>query len=263
MAQNLIIIFILTMIIHMFATLSYSLRLAGIRVNKLAVALSLTGTILLISRTANLIQAPMTAKMIDYARVNPDLPVQEDFRFILIAASIGTALGIFLFPTFVNIWGRVISRLEVTGSVLKMFSSVTLSQLKNTKHYVRRPALRISHIRYLGIPKRFILLNIVVTSIYTAGVLCSLYAAHLEPSLGTSASQASGLINGLATVLLTLFIDPQIGLITDKACHDEKYRKMISKIYYALMISRFLGTLLSQLILIPGAYFITKMVKFL
>lgn len=48
MVQNLIIISVLTMIIHMVETSSYALRLAGVRINKLAVALSLLGITVLV-----------------------------------------------------------------------------------------------------------------------------------------------------------------------------------------------------------------------
>lgn len=261
MVQNLVVIFILTMIIHMVETSSYSLRFAGVKVNKLAVALSLLGITVLVSRTANLIQAPMTAKFIDYSRIDPTFDVLEYLRIILIASSGGTVLGIFLFPTFVNLWGRVISKLEIAGSLPKLISSVTIGQLRNAKYYVQKPSFKISEIRYLGIPKRFMLLNILVTAIYTVGVLSSLYAAYLVPELGTAASHSSGLINGIATILLTIFIDPQVGLITDKACNDVLYKEKLGKIYLLLMVTRFFGTLLAQLLLIPGAYFISAAIK--
>lgn len=94
----------LTMIIHTAETLSYSLRYAGVKINKIAVALSLTGIMVLVSRTANLIQAPLTAKFIDFARTDPSFNVLYNLRIILIAASVGTFIAIVLFPTFVNIW---------------------------------------------------------------------------------------------------------------------------------------------------------------
>lgn len=261
MVQNLIIISVLTMIIHMVETSSYALRLAGVRINKLAVALSLLGITVLVSRTANLIQAPMTAKFIDYSKTAVQFDVLEYLRIILLAASLGTLLGILLFPTLVNLWQRVISRFEIAGSLPKLFLSVTVGQLKNTRHYIQRPSFRLSGLRYLGIPKRFILLNVLVTAIYTVGVLSSLYAAHLVPELGTAASQSSGLINGIATILLTIFIDPQVGLITDKACNSELYKEKLGKIYVLLMISRFFGTLLAQFLLVPAAYLISIAVK--
>jgi len=261
MINNLITIFVLTVIIHTAETLSYSLRLAGVRLNKIAVALSLTGMVVLVSRTANIIQAPLTATFVDYAKTNPAFDPLSYLRIILFAASIGTIMAIILFPTFVNLWGRVISKLEVAGSLPKLLSSVTIGQLKNTRYYIRKPSLSLSQFRYLGIPKRFLFLNIIVTAIYTVGVLSSLYAAHLVPELSTTASQSSGLINGIATILLTIFIDPQIGLITDRAINNEKYRDKLGKIYVLLMVSRFMGTLAAQLFILPAAYFIAYAIK--
>ncbi|MNO16539.1 hypothetical protein D3C76_62200 [compost metagenome] len=256
MITNLIIVFVLTMVIHTAETLSYSIRYAGVKLNKIAVALSLTGIIVLVSRTANLIQAPITANFIDYAKVYPDFDVLGAMRFILLAASIGTVAAILLFPTFVNIFGRVIAKFEVSGSLPKLIGSVTIGQLKNSRHYFKKPSFNLKQFRYLGISKRFIVLNILVTAIYTVGVLSSLYAAHLLPHLSTTASQASGLINGIATILLTIFIDPQLGLITDQAIHHEQSKPLLGKIYVLLMISRFFGTLLAQAIIVPSAYFI-------
>lgn len=261
MLTNLIVVFVLTLIIHTAETLSYSIRFAGVRLNKIAVALSLTGIVVLVSRTANMIQAPLTAKFIDYARINPQFEVISYMRIILLAASAGTLLAILLFPTFELLSGRIIKKLELAGSLPKMVTSVTIQQVKNTKHYVRKPFFRIQQFRYLGIPKRFLLLQVLVTAFYTVGVMASLYAAHLLPELSTTASQASGLINGIATVILALFIDPQLGLITDRATKDEQSKNRLGKIYILLMGSRFIGTLLAQLVIVPAAYFIGFMIR--
>lgn len=263
MLNYFIVIFVLTMIIHTSETLSYSLRYAGVKINKIAVALSLTGIVVLISRTANLIQAPLTGNIVDYGIADSSFNVLGNFRVLLLSATIGTLLAILLFPTFVNIWGRVISRLELAGSLPNLISSVTIAQLKNTKYYVKKPTINLSQYRYLGISKRFIVLNILVTAIYTVGVLSSLYAAYLVPELRLTASQSSGLINGIATILLTIFIDPQIGLITDKAMNNEIYRDQLGKIYNVLMLSRLLGTLLAQALLLPASMLIATVIKFM
>ncbi|MBP1960982.1 hypothetical protein J2Z65_000176 [Paenibacillus aceris] len=263
MTNTLILVFFLTMIIHTAETLSYSIRFAGVQVNKLAVALSLVGIVVLVSRTANLIQAPMTAKFVDFAKVEPTFDLERYFRICLFASSIGTLIAIALFPSFINLSVRVIARLEVAGSIPKLISSVTVSQLKNTKKYLKKPKFKLSQFRYLGVSKRFLVINILVTAFYSVGVLSSLYAAHLLPKYATTASQASGLINGIATILLTIFIDPQLGLITDKALQDESQRRQLGKIYALLMTSRFLGTLLAQVFLIPSAHFIGWIVKWI
>ncbi|CAM3343326.1 MULTISPECIES: lipid II flippase Amj family protein [Paenibacillus] len=263
MIETLIVVFVLTMVIHTAETLSYSIRYAGVKLNKIAVALSLTGIVLLVSRTSNLIQAPLTAKFVDYAKEHTSFDVLSYFRVILLAASIGTIAAIALFPTFVNLFGRIINKLEVAGSIPKLISSVTVGQLKNTRHYIKKPNLSLSQFRYLGVPNRFIVLHVVVTAFYTVGVLSSLYAAHLVPALSTTASQASGLINGMATIILTIFIDPQLGLITDKATRDEEAKNQLGKVYTMLMVSRFFGTMLAQLVIVPAAYLISVIVGWL
>ncbi|XID94826.1 lipid II flippase Amj family protein [Paenibacillaceae bacterium WGS1546] len=263
MEQQLIVAFAMTVIIHAAETLSYSIRLAGVRLNKIAVALSLTGIVVLVSRTANLIQAPLTAKFVDFAKRDVSFELLRHLRIILLASSVGTLIAIVLFPTFVGLFGRVIARLEIAGSLPRLLSGVSLAQLRNTKRYFRFPKLRISQYRYLGISKKFILLQLIVTSFYTVGVISSLYAAHLFPEFSTTASQASGIINGIATVLLTVFIDPQLGLITDKALNDAGHRHQLGKIYVLMMTTRFFGTMLAQLILIPAAYLIGVVVKWI
>lgn len=261
MTERLIAVCLLTLIIHTAETLSYSIRFAGVKLNKIAIALSLTGIIVLVSRTANMVQAPLTAKFVDYAKVNADFPLLNYLRIVMLASSLGTLIAIGVFPTFVALFGRIISRLEIEGSLPKVLTSVTISQLKNTRKYFRRPRIRLESLRYLGIPKRFIVMNIFVTAFYTVGVLSSLYAARLQPDFSTTASQASGLINGLATIMLTIFIDPQLGIITHKATENPLYRDQLGKIYVLLMGSRFLGTLLGQLVLVPAAILISWLVQ--
>ena len=265
MTSNLIIVCLLTMVINTAETLSYSVRYAGVRLNKIAIALSLTGIIVLVSRTANMIQAPLTAKFVDVANKaaagGGSFPLLNYLQIIMLAASLGTLIAIGLFPTFVGLFGRIISKLEIEGSLPKVLSSVTIGQLKNTRKYIRKPRVGLVNFRYLGIPKRFIIMNIFVTGFYTVGVLSSLYAAHLLPQFSTTASQASGLINGIATIMLTVFIDPQLGIITHKATENVDYRDQLGKIYVLLMGSRFLGTLLGQLVLIPAAHLISWIVQ--
>ncbi|NQX43699.1 DUF2837 family protein [Paenibacillus tritici] len=263
MTNSLIVVCLLTLVIHTAETLSYSVRFAGVKLNKIAIALSLTGIIVLVSRTANMIQGPLTAKFVDIAKIDNSFPLLNYLRIIMLASSLGTLIAIALFPTFVGLFGRIISKLEVEGSIPKLLTSVTVGQLKNTRKYIRRPKVRLRSFRYLGIPKRFIVMNIFVTAFYTVGVLSSMYAAKLLPEFSTTASQASGLINGVATILLTVFIDPQLGIITHKATENVEYRDQLGKIYVLLMGSRFLGSLLGQALLVPGAHIITGLVKLL
>jgi hypothetical protein len=264
------IVCLFTLIIHASETLSYAVRLAGIRTGLLAVSLSLTGMIVLVSRTSNLIQAPMAGGIIDTTAGEPITHellahVEAQFRIILGAASAGTLLAIVLFPTFVFLSARLISRLEITGSVPQMLKhTVTVSNLKRVKKHIRVPRWEmLSRLRVGGIPKRLLLMNVLVTAIYTVGVLASLYTALLLPEKHTAATMSSGMINGLATIIFTLFVDPRVAIVTDRAISGQKPKESMNKMFGLLMLSRFAGTLLAQLFLLPAAYWLKWMLPLL
>ncbi len=83
----------------------------------------------------------------------------------------------------------------------------------------------------------------------------------LNPDYATNASTASGLVNGFATILLTVLLDPRIALLTERALQSESGAESMSKMYGWLMISRLLGTLLAQLLFVPGAYWILWIIE--
>ncbi|WP_168122715.1 DUF2837 family protein [Paenibacillus sp. HB172176] len=252
-----------TFIIHLSETLTYSLRLAGVRMGKLAVSLSLTGIILLVSRTANMAQAPLTGNIIDYAKLHASFELVDPFRIIIGAASLGTLAAILLLPSASRAATRVIANLEASGSIPSMLRSfASVKRIRNARLHLRIPRLAmLSRLRVGGIPKRLILLNTTVTALYTIGVLAALLAASLTTEWSTTASQSSGLINGMATILFALLIDPQIGLLTDRVMKGERKLGALQKTFGLLMLSRLLGTILAQALLVPASHFILLIIS--
>ncbi|UVI29226.1 lipid II flippase Amj family protein [Paenibacillus spongiae] len=258
MIEQVMLVSLFTFVIHLAETLTYSLRSAGVRLGKLAVALSLSGIILLISRTANMVQAPLTGKIIDFAKHHADYNLIDQLRVIIGAATMGTCAALLLFPSAVLLSSRVISHFEVAGSIPQLVrSSVSTQQLQNVRYHLRFPTFTmLSRLRTGGIPTKLVVLNCLVTAIYTIGVLAALLASTLTMDHSIAASQSSGLINGIATILLTIIIDPRIGLMTDKVLRGEQEIAVLHKIFGMLMISRLLGTVLAQVLLVPAAYWI-------
>lgn len=251
------IAFALTLFIHCMETLSYSIRLAGVRTGKLAVALSLAGIILLISRTANMGLTPLMAVAVDLAKEGEAVDVARTFHWVIMASTAGTLAGMALFPSFIRIFSRLVMHLEAAGTVPKMVSGVTFQQLRHAKAHLRRPRWSmLASLRYHGIPNRLLVMNVVVTGIYTVGVLSAMYAGYLFPDRETTATTSSGLINGIATILLTVFIDPHLALATDRSLREEEERGKLGRIFGMFMVTRAAGTLLAQLLLVPGAYWI-------
>ncbi|QQE74252.1 lipid II flippase Amj family protein [Brevibacillus composti] len=244
-----------TIVIHTAETLSYALRYAGVQTGRLAVALSLTGVIVLVSRTSNMIQAPFTGALIDHASAK-NTEVLPALHLIIGAASLGTLAAILLFPTLVQLSKRLIAHLEITGSLPQLLrTTVSIHRIRQVKHHIRLPRLpSLARFRIKGIPYRLLLLNCIVTGIYTIGVLATQFASLLVPEFKATVMSASGMINGIATIILTIFIDPQVGLLTDRAMNGQSEMGQVRDIYIGLMISRFFGTLLAQLLLVPAAH---------
>ncbi|MGN7469228.1 lipid II flippase Amj family protein [Brevibacillus sp. SAFN-007a] len=251
------LICLLTFIIHTTETLSYAIRFAGVQTGRIAVAMSLVGITLLLSRTSNLIQGPFTGGLMDQAAILHTDPSWQ-LHTIIAASSVGTLAAIVLFPTFVQISKRVISHLELAGSIPQMLrTAVTVDSIRRVRHHVRIPSWQaISRFRIKGIPKRLLLLNCLGTAIYTSSVLSVLYATLLAPDYKATVLMSSGMINGFATIFMTILVDPQVALLTEKAMQGKATQESIRDMYLWLMISRFFGTLLAQLFLVPAAYWV-------
>jgi hypothetical protein len=58
-------------------------------------------------------------------------------------------------------------------------------------------------------------LNVLAIALWTTGVFASLYAGYLNPSLRVTSSTLSAVINGGATIMMVVFIDPQMSVMTD------------------------------------------------
>jgi len=264
MMTSLLIVCLLTVLIHAAETLSYAVRFAGVRMGKLAVALSLTGVIVLVARTANLAQAPLTGKMVDQALKDPGFDLETVLRLIIAASTLGTLIAITLFPSFVRLFSRAVVHLEAAGSIPKLVSSVTVDRLRSARTHFRKPTWSmLRSLRLYGIPKRFLLLNMAVTAIYTIGVLSTLYASYMDPDHLVAISQSSGLINGMATILLTLFIDPQVAIHTDRALADPKEKPKLGRMFGLMMFSRLCGTMLAQAIFWPAAWWVGALARWL
>lgn len=258
--ETLIYIALFIFVIHSIETLAYAVRLSGARVKLIASALSLFNIMVMISRLANMMQQPFTGSLIDTAPNNNALEfVAAQFRFLIGASTVGTIFGILLLPTFIALFSRAIIHLsEEKGSVPSLFKKLFSLQ------YIRRGLTHFSlpKFSYLrdtkikDIPIRLFLVNMIITAIYTIGVLSALYSALLVPERATTAIMASGLINGMATILLVIFVDPKVSVVADDVVNQRGSYQVLKNISLMMVTSRLLGTLLAQLFFIPGAKYI-------
>lgn len=233
-------------------------RLAGVRTKRVATGLTLFNLFATTGRLMALFYQPLIGVLVDHARDLRD-PAQFEWnaRVIMGAATLGAVVGGALTPTATRLLQRGIESFERRGSLLH-----ALSQLGKPSTFVSAlgefavpspTALRYSP---RSLPKAFLWWNVVVMAFWLAGPLSAAEAAVLAPKFAVTAVYLSGLITGVATLTLTLIVDPTAALITDQAAVGTRPEYDVKAMLLYLIISGIVGTLLSQLLLFPAAHVI-------
>ncbi|MTV47894.1 DUF2837 family protein [Heliobacillus mobilis] len=267
---RLTIVFLLTAFIHMFQTFNYSVRLAGVRTRRVSMAYSLFSVLFLLASTANTIQAPLMAKGIEAAssllpNISSNSPdaysvfvesVDTQLRYILLGATVGTICGTLLIPSFTRIFSNSILLLEKAGSVPRLLlATLSFRRFKHLVNNVQLPNLEvIARMREeRTIPTKTLILNIIVTAIFSTGVLSALYAGVLAPEYRQTAGYLAAVINGMATILLATLIDPVTAIYTDEAISGKRSEDEVKSLVMYMAFSRITGTLFAQVLLLPSA----------
>lgn len=231
---------------------------------KIATSFSIFNILVLVSRLSNSFQQPLLAKRIEENIKNGfDAIPAIDFRVVLLTASVATVIGTLLIPTFQRLFSKAIEKFSVERSIPKLLlHSFTKSGIRQFKESIALP--KTQNIQLHKLPPGIIAIvtiNTIGTAIWTVGVLSSLYAGYLIPDLRVTANSLAAVINGVATILMFILVDPYISLLTDDAIDlkisDTLFRKSIT----LFAGSRLSGTVLAQFLLVPAAHLIVMISK--
>lgn len=256
-------ILLLTFVIHLIGTIAYGFRIAGVRSRQIAIAFSLFNVMVLVSRISNSFQGPLLAKRVENTiNAHAVHNLLNEFMLILLAASAATIVGGLLIPT-VQRFGSVavesfrknrsmptlIARLATRRGISAVSSSFALPRWQNIAQLSVRSEF----------PAKIIILNVFATALWTVGVLASIYAGYLEPEFRVTASSLSAVINGVATIMMFILIDPYLAGLTDDVAGGKASGSYYRKFIIWMVLSRLAGTLIAQLLLLPSAHLIAWM----
>ena len=252
-------VLVFTFLIYVVHALGYSVRIVGVRTGRIAVAFSVFNIVALISRLSTTFQAPLLGKTVDNAVKSGNTSyLVFSFRMILFSSTAGVIVGMLLIPTFIRIMSKAVISFSFHRSLPKMimhsFSKSGIEQFKSSLTVPKKANLnKLKNIR--RIPKKIILLNVIATAASTVGSLATqLAASSSEASL--TAMGMSPIVNGISTMLLFMFIDPYVSIMTDDVIRGECSLADFERCVLYLVIGLVAGTLLSQLLLEPAAYVI-------
>lgn len=266
MSAQVTLVFILTFIIHLIGTLSYALRIAGVRTGRIAVSLALFNVLMLVSRTSNTFQGPLLAKHVERNILgDASSNIETELRWLLLAATLATLTGIFLIPTFQRLFTKAIDSFGKHRSIPRLllsgFSRSALREIKNAATFPARENFTGMSLRQA--PRKIMLYQMVATALITVGVFASLYAGYLQPELRVTANNLSPVVNALSTILLFVFIDPYLSLLTDDVVAGRVTETHFRRCVSLFAVSRLVGTIIAQLLLAPAARIIGAVAKVL
>ncbi|MDS0524375.1 lipid II flippase Amj family protein [Clostridium sp. SHJSY1] len=261
MSLQIIIILILNFIISVIGTLAYSIRLVGVRTGKIAITLSVFNILTLVSRIAVTFQSPLLTKLVENNSNNSSLI--GTFNLIIVISGIATIVAAFFLPTFQRIFYKGVLSFSVDKSICRLvmhsFSKAGINYIKDS---IAIPVKEnITKINYKKIPKRITIYNLIAVSCITTGSLAPIYAGIIAPDLRATCITLSSIINGTATILMSIFIDPELSVMTDdvieKKCTEQDFRTCIM----AMVGSKVIGTFAAVLFFIPSSYLIVYIAK--
>jgi hypothetical protein len=246
----------------MLASTTYASRVSAVVTRNVAVALAVYNLFFLITRLSQQFYSPLLGSTADHlVKENQVEQLEHLFRWVLAGASIGSLAGLLLLPTFVEVINKAIGQINRHQSVPKVLMLCALPQNWPAIASCLRPpgllGVRLSDLRKL--PWFFLIGNVVVLSIHSMGTMAAICAGaqlHDNPGAARSATLLSSVVNGVATIMLSLVVDPTLAGITDKCASEKLDSSHIRAAAVFLLGGMLVGTLISQVIFSPAVWFI-------
>lgn len=256
------ILILITATVYFFELLSYSTRLVVFRTKQYNLTSSLFNIVTLGAKFAQTFQAPLLGVLIDVSIQSGTSPLR-DFRMVLMSATAGLVLGALIFPTFLSGFSGLVRYVAQNGGLKGIRSLQGRSKEVLTRLKFKWVGLDLDLWPMLKRHKRILLLNVLVYSLYSVGILSAYYAAFLYPSHRLTLAGFSGTVNAFASLLLILYLEPVTAKITDDVYNEDRPYTELKALVFISMSSRLIGTVLGQLLLVPAAKWMIILFQFL
>jgi hypothetical protein len=260
----LLIVCTLTFVIHFMGTMSYCLRIVNVQTHKSAITWSLFNFLMVGSRMAITLQAPLLAKYVENRIFNQESYDIAFFRYVIIASMLGAMLGGLAIPTGQRVFTQIVEVLYKLFSFPKLIRAGL--RWKNwkiiQKHFAIPKQGNFQMLtQYQDISLKIMFLHMMSNAFFTVSVLSCLLAGYLNPTIRATAASLNGFVNGAAIVIFMVFADPDMAILSDRVIAGEQTQQYFRKYMVFVVVSRFIGTLLAQFMLLPLAYLIAFIAK--
>lgn len=260
MSVQILLVISMTFIITFIGTLAYAVRIVGVRTGKIAISFSLFNILILVSRLASTVQAPLLTK---YMEVGRNSEIVDLFYLILLVGLIATIVGAISIPTFQRVFSVAVNRFSIERSVPKvLIHGFSKAGIKHFRTSIALPkSSNIKGLDFKDLPFGILFLNVIAVAVLTVGIIAPIYAGVLEPSLRATSVNLSGVINGFSTMILFIFVDPYLSVRTDDVIDGKLDESEFRRIVVATVGTKIVGAGLAIPLLYPAANVIVFIAK--
>ena len=262
MNHQVILVLLMTFVITYIGTLSYAIRIVGVRTGKIAISFSLFNILVLVSRLASTLQVPLLTK---YTEVGKYQQIANTFYMVLIIGLVATIAGAFSIPTFQRLMTAAVNKFAIDRSIPKMlvhgFSKAGVQHIRTSLSIPTTQMLKKLSLKEL--PYGVMLMNIIAVAILTVGTIAPIYSGVIAPDLRATSITLSGVINGFSTILLFVFVDPYLSIRTDDVIEGKMDEFAFRRMVIAMVGTKVIGAALAIPLLIPAAQIIVWVAKWM
>lgn len=243
MSLGLIFLFLIPVlfsIIHFVEFSSFLFRIAGLRINAKVTGYSIQQIAFVITRFFFVAMMPMIGFVVDKK-------VESSAYLLMIHVSLGGALFFYLvvfigLDFFVSRFTAVVSMYARDGLMLR---SLGMLFRKHEAPEDRKKSIKVfDYLKWSRDGRKIFWLSSVIFGCYAVAVFLSFYLALQFYEYRSSIGQMSGLINALATVLLSFIVEPSLSRTIDRG-HDGAEEMVCS-----MLLGRLVGVgLLAQIVI--------------
>ena len=242
-------------VIHFIAVVSYSARVSGGLLGRVASSVAIMNILLIVSRAASALSAPIIAKSIEMS-LDEQMVISENMiRVYLISGLVGGVSALLLFERARSYFTLVLLD-STTNLIKKMFTSFFCKgvwQKEKNDKVISSKSINI----------KVYIANTIGTAIWIATPMSAMLAGILVPEFRTTAIYVAAFVNGVATILLFSYCDPYFARNIDNVGENKDQRNSVRLIMKYAAVSYVFAIILSQILLTPFAHLISKISEWL
>lgn len=246
--------------VSMCTSLQAATRPAAVRTGHVSTALTMGQLVFIITRFGNMFYLPLLGNFVDDATRSGDTAkLIGQVEWVVVGSAGGAVLAFLLLPSFIELCCRGVLSVYHRGMPKALINLVVSRRAwKGVVASMARPSMMGTRLFKLeGMPKAFLLANIVASAIWTVGALAAVTVSGLNPELKQTALLLSGLVNSFAAIAFSIWVEPQASVITDQAKKDERPHRHVNIAAFHLVFGNFAGCLLGLWVLGPAIKLIT------